>query len=105
MTLYFSTPVAPTRPAAIRPSHPGWDLFKHYRPWDAGINVFVVGGVVTTVEPAYEFVTPEKVYLGGHIYEVTDAEAAVLTAAGYTVTDSLGPIDFVDADFVAADFV
>lgn len=85
-TMFFTTPVAPLVPMAVKPQHPAFPLFKHYRNMDAGINLFVVNGVVTTVEPAYEFVTPEKVYLGGHIYRVTIEEAAVLTAAGYTVT-------------------
>lgn len=39
-----------------------------------------------------EHPTPEQIdaatvcYLGGHVYEVDDVEAAALTAAGYTVT-------------------
>ena len=86
MALIFTPPVAATVPMAVKPSHPGFQLFRHYRNLDAGINVFVVGGVVTTVEPDYEFVTPDRVYLGGHIYTITQSEADVLTAAGYIVT-------------------
>jgi hypothetical protein len=87
MALFFSPPTAPTVPMAVRPNHPGFGLFRHYRNLDAGINVFVVAGVVTTAEPDYEFTTPDRVYLGGHIYVVTQAESAVLTAAGYTVVN------------------
>lgn len=85
MALFFTTPTAALVPMAVKPSHPGFGLFRHYRNLDAGINVFVVDGVVTTVEPDYEFVTPDRVYLGGHIYEVTQAEADVLTAAGFSI--------------------
>jgi len=91
---------------AVKPSHPGYGLFKHYRPMDAGTNIYIVDGQVTTVEPDYEFVTPEYVYLGGHINLITDAEASLLTAAGYTVFEGVPAVqspplpgnDFGDAD-------
>ena len=89
MARVFIPPAAPLRPAAINPQHPGYLLFRHYRPWDAGANVFIVAGVVTTNEPDYEFTTPTSVFLGGHIHTVTAAEDALLTAAGYTVTGTL----------------
>lgn len=92
MSLFFSPPVAPLVPMAVKPQHPAYPLFKHYRNMDAGINLFVINGVVTTVEPEYEFVKPDKVYLGGHIYTLTVAEAAVLTAAGYTVVGGPDPV-------------
>lgn len=85
MPKFFTPPTIPYVPMALKPSHPAFDLFKFYRPLDAGINVFIVGGVVTTQEPDYEFVTPQSVFLGGHVSPVTDAEATLLTAAGYTV--------------------
>jgi len=49
-------------------------------------NVWVTtAGVVTeTQPPTWEEV--RYVYLGGHVSEITQAEADVLTAAGYTVT-------------------
>lgn len=92
MALIFSPPVAALVPMAVKPSHPGYVLFRRYRNLDAGINIFVVGGVVTTVEPDYQFTTPEKVYLGGHIYTITQSEADVLTAAGYTVIVTSPPV-------------
>lgn len=88
MTLIFSPPTAPLIPAAVRPNHPGFALLRHYRNYDAGTNVFVIGGVVTTVEPDYAVTTPDKVYLGGHIHEVTPAERDLLVAAGYTVVET-----------------
>lgn len=107
MALFFTPPTAPLVPMAVKPNHPGFGLFRHYNNNAAGINVFVVGGQVTTAEPDYEQVTPERVYLGSHIYEVTPAERDLLVAAGYTVveatpavqdpalpgfTDSIGPL-------------
>ena len=51
------------------------------------MNVYVTtGGVVTETFPRWENVA--TVYYGGHVTEVDAAEAAVLTAAGYTVTSS-----------------
>jgi hypothetical protein len=82
----FVPPVAPRVPPAVNPSHPGFALFQHYRPWDAGTNVWLMpGGVVTTVEPERES-DAIRVFHGGHVHVVDDAEAALLTAAGYTVT-------------------
>ena len=89
MSSFFTPPTAALVPMAVKPNHPGFKLFRHYQNIDAGINVFVVGGVVTTVEPDYEFTTPDRVYLGGHVHEVTEAEAAVLVAAGYTVVEGV----------------
>lgn len=91
MPLYFDPPAAPLVPPTVNPSYPAHSLFRHYRPWSAGLNVFVVDGVVTTVEPDYSLVTPDHVYLGGHIHEVSAAEAALLTAAGYTVDEVPAP--------------
>lgn len=92
MAKFFSPPTAPTVPMTVKPSHPAHHLFKHYRPMNAGLNLFVVNGVVTTVEPDYEFVKPDRVYLGGHLYTLTDAEATVLTAAGYTVLEGAAAV-------------
>lgn len=89
MALVFIPPAAPLVPmtSPARPN-PADTLFRHYRPMDAGINIWIVGGVVTTTEPDYEFVTPDATFLGSHIHEVTASEAALLTAAGYTVTET-----------------
>ena len=50
-----------------------------------GANVWVRNdGTLTETYPGLGKYT--KLYHGGHIHTVTDEEAAVLTAAGYTVT-------------------
>jgi hypothetical protein len=84
---YFLPPTAPLVPAAVKSNHPGYSLMRHYRPWDAGRNVWLMpGGVITTREPVNES-DAVRVFHGGHIHEVNDAEAALLTAAGYAVTE------------------
>lgn len=83
---YFTPPTAPLVPAALRPNHPGYQLFKHYRPWDAGVNVWLLNdGTLTPNDPADESLV-RRVFHGGHVHEVNDAEATTLTAAGFTVT-------------------
>jgi hypothetical protein len=82
----FVPPTDPTVPPVVKPSHPGYELFKHYRPWEAGRNVWLLtGDVVTETEPDNDS-DVVRVFRGGHVHEVNAAEAAVLTAAGYTIT-------------------
>jgi hypothetical protein len=84
MSYVFTPPTAPARPLHTNnPQHPAWSLFRHYRPHEAGANVWIVEGVVTTRQPAGDLATDDREFLGSHIYTVTDAEAALLTAAGY----------------------
>jgi hypothetical protein len=84
--LIFVPPTAPLVPTTVKPNHPGHSLFRHYKPWDAGQNVWLMpGGVITTREPEQES-DAVRVFHGGHVHEVDDAEAALLVAAGYTVT-------------------
>ena len=57
-------------------------LMRFVRPSERGRNVFVkTDGTITEDEPPFEEI--RTVYWGGHLNEVTDAEAAALTAAGY----------------------
>lgn len=57
-------------------------LFRFLRPNPRGRNVYLqTDGSYTENEPDYEDIV--KVYRGGHLNEITDAEAASLTAAGY----------------------
>ena len=86
MPQFFSPPMGPGRPYALRQDRPYSSLFRHYGAIPTGINVWIVGGGVTTVEPDTAVVTPDQTFLGGHIYEVDAATAALLTAAGFTVT-------------------
>lgn len=58
-------------------------LFRYFAPTARGRNVFKLNdGTFTENEPA-DFDTIAKIYLGGHISEITASEAADLTAAGY----------------------
>lgn len=83
-------------------SHPLW---RHYGAWSTGLTVWkdesgvwhqalspYLGGdtstvhhgdTTTTTGPAPGLATAQVVYLGGHVHEITDAEATELTAAGY----------------------
>lgn len=85
MAYFFTPPTAPLVPPAPDPKHPSFPLLRHYRPWDAGINVWIVNGEVTVREPDRGTVTPDAEFLGGHVHTVTAEQAALLTAAGYTV--------------------
>lgn len=71
----------PTEDQGIESSHPLWGRYKIKR----GLSLLVSGSTVVEVQfpnqedlDAYDYV-----YLGGHIHEITAAEAATLTAAGY----------------------
>lgn len=88
MPLFFTPPTAALVPMAVKSNHPGFALFKHFNNNAAGLNVFVVGGVVTTTEPDYAVTAPDRVYLGGHVHTVTPAERDLLVAAGYTVVET-----------------
>lgn len=62
-------------------------LFSRYKRTH-GVTVLKTGGVYTQ----HRYPGPDEVeaadivYVGGYDYEVSSAEAAALTAAGYTVT-------------------
>ncbi len=88
MALYFTPPTAALVDPAPYSSHPSFGLFRHYRPFDAGINVWRLrDGSITTVEPAVES-DASRVFHGGHIHEVNVAEAAALVAAGFAVVEA-----------------
>jgi hypothetical protein len=58
---------------------------RHLSPGCRGRSVLRIAGVYTTVDVPSEtqIATATEVYIGGHIYPVTDAVATALTAAGY----------------------
>ena len=57
-------------------------LLRFLRPNPRGRNVYLkTDGTYTENEPDYEDI--QKVYFGGHLNEVSDAEVVSLTAAGY----------------------
>lgn len=85
---YFTPPLGPGRPYALRRDQPYSSLFRHYGGIQTGINVWIVAGVVTTVEPDPNVVTPDHTFLGSHIYEVDEDVAALLAAAGYDVMET-----------------
>jgi hypothetical protein len=101
----------PARSTAVPPILPydgpdqspaGRLLFRHYRGRPEGINVFLLSnGTITEEDPDSENTFWERgdgqpyvmtAWYGGHDdYNVTDYEAALLQAAGYTVVDSTPP--------------
>lgn len=92
MPSYFIPPTAPLRVMTVNPAHPGHDLFRHFRPMDAAVNVYLMpGGVLTTVEPERES-DAVRVFHGGHIHPVDDATTGLLIAAGYTVSVMPAPV-------------
>lgn len=75
------TLVTPTYDENLWTSHP---LFSRYR-LPRGITLAVTGAIV--VELRYPFQGDldqyDHVYQGGHVHDITDAEATILTNAGY----------------------
>lgn len=60
-----------------------YNLFKHYDPEPRGRNVFLLtDGTYTENEPN-DMTTVTKIYWGGSDNDVSAAEVASLTAAGY----------------------
>lgn len=78
----------PTR-NGVRRTLPGGDpianrLMRYYSPIVEGVNVFILtDGTVTTTQPA-SWDDVRRVLWGAHDEPVTSAEAALLTAAGYS---------------------
>lgn len=60
---------------------------RHYSPLLRGHSVLKENGVYVTVDTPDQIRcnAAQEVYLGGHIYVVSQAVADALTAAGYTV--------------------
>ena len=63
-------------------------LMRHYSNLARGRSVIKIGGAYQTVDNPEQSTLDlaSEVYLGGHIYTVTQTVADALTAAGYTVT-------------------
>jgi hypothetical protein len=60
-----------------------YNLLRHYQALPKGRNIFLLSsGTYTENEPS-DMSTVITTYYGGHVYEITDSEAASLTAAGY----------------------
>lgn len=89
----FNPPTADLTPPVPAVPEPGVDpramrLLRHYKSRACGRSVLKIGGVYQTIDtPTQEQInSATEVYLGGHVYTVSDATAAALTAAGYVVT-------------------
>lgn len=83
---FFTPPTAALRPfRAPRPQRQEWSLWRFYRPADAGLNLWLLDDDTVVTEQPWNDVGVVRTFHGGHIHAVNDAEAAALTAAGYTV--------------------
>lgn len=83
----FQPPSADTLPAVLPETRgPAYALFRHYD-WSSGKSVLKIDGTYITTEypTAAQLAVATETYIGGHIYTVTDAVAAELTAAGFSV--------------------
>lgn len=99
----FTPPARESGVPPTLPRHPGNKLFRHYRARPEGRSVFIYSdNVVSEDEPdgtnrvwaigdrngdALNATYVLRHFAGGHDdYSLTDAEATLLTDAGYTVT-------------------
>lgn len=84
---FFEPPTVNDVPRVLPDSRgPGYALFRHYSPLPRGRTVLKASdGSYSTVDvPTGEQIdAAAMVYLGGHRYQITSAEAAALTTAGY----------------------
>lgn len=72
-------------PPAIHEGIPGArGLWRYYR-MPRGVSVAIHAGEATTIRyPSQDDIdSADAFFLGGHEYEITDEQAAVLTAAGF----------------------
>lgn len=92
MAFVFETPVAAVRPFAKRSSDPHARFWSHFTPAQAGVNVFLLNdGSVTTQEP-YADEGVRRIFHGGHLHPVDEAEKILLEAAGYSVATVADPV-------------
>lgn len=86
------SPVYVTWPDRHRPvSRLGQRLMAHYGPQTRGRSVLKTNGVYSTVDTPTEaqMAAATEVYIGGHVYEVTNDVADALRAAGYGINQSV----------------
>lgn len=88
MARVFSPPTHDVLPPLL-PTTQGVErqLWRHYKNRAVGRSVLKIAGVYSTIDtPSQDVIdTATEVYLGGHLYPVSDAVATALEAAGYTV--------------------
>lgn len=94
MPSVFTPPTVDDVPRVLPDTRgPALLLMRHYSELPRGRSVVKVGATYTTMDiPTTDQMTAAGVegtdwFLGGHTYVVTDAVAAALFAAGYTVSD------------------
>lgn len=60
-------------------------LFRHFAPGTRGQTVLKINGTYATYDcpTNTDMDSATEIYQGGHVYTVTTAQAAALTAAGY----------------------
>lgn len=69
--------------ASYRDNSAAHRLFGYVRQGDRSQNLFYLkDGTFTNVDPMNQELV-DRVYYGGHTYEITDDEATILTNAGY----------------------
>lgn len=83
MATVFIPPTAPLRPFVKRASDPHARFWSHFRPADAGLNLWLLDDMTVVTEQSWLDAGVLRTFHGGHIHEVDEAEAAALTAAGY----------------------
>ena len=90
MAVYSFTPPTDNVTPPILPDTKGlaFLLFRHYASTARGRNVFIINGTTVTEADPLGTDTVNRAFYGGHgpYTDVTDAEAALLTAAGYVVS-------------------
>lgn len=103
MTRLFEPPYADTVPPVylngpndrMYPVDPlAQRLMRHYKSRARGQSVLKIGGTYRTVPyPTQdELSSASEVYLGGHVYTVSDAIGDALEAAGYSTTEFVPPV-------------
>lgn len=77
--------VMPALPDVKSPGAPG--AFAKFRGAQREKSILKIGGVYIAVSPPTtdQLAVATEVYLGGHVHELTPAQAAALTEAGFTV--------------------
>jgi hypothetical protein len=82
LSYVFTPPVAYQQPMATQNERsPLWSRYSIPVPYT--VTKLTTGGYVRELEHDADRANIEVVYEGGHEHTVTDAEAALLTAAGY----------------------
>lgn len=73
------------RTPTVKEGPTGFSRLDQFYTYDKGVSVLKINGVY--IEKRYpisnELAEADVAYVGGHVYTVTDDEAADLTAAGY----------------------